>query len=72
MEAVRDKWTNERLDDLNSKVDTGFAETRAEFRQLRGEMNEFRTEVRGEFRFLTRLFIGLYSALILAIVTQHL
>jgi hypothetical protein len=24
MEAVRDKWTDERLDDLNAKVDVGF------------------------------------------------
>jgi hypothetical protein len=25
MEAVREKWTDERLDDLNGKVDVGFA-----------------------------------------------
>jgi hypothetical protein len=49
MEAVRDKWTDERLDDLNAKVDRGFervdadlralrVETRTEFGALRGEM----------------------------------
>ena len=32
MEAVREKWTDERLDDLSKKVDDGFAEMRAEFR----------------------------------------
>jgi tetrahydromethanopterin S-methyltransferase subunit G len=46
----REKWTDERLDDLNEKVDKGFAETKAEMREgfarvdadvreLRGEMN---------------------------------
>lgn len=49
MEAVREKWTDERLDDLNAKVDRGFeridadlralrVETRTEFVALRGEM----------------------------------
>lgn len=32
METMRDKWTDERLGDLNQKVDDGFAEMRAEFR----------------------------------------
>ena len=46
----REKWTDERLDDLNAKVDKGFAETKAgmregftrvdaDIRELRGEMN---------------------------------
>jgi hypothetical protein len=28
----REKWTDERLDDLNKKVDAGFADTKAEMR----------------------------------------
>ena len=46
----REKWTDERLDDLNRKVDDGFAETKTEMREgfarvdgeikgLRGDMN---------------------------------
>jgi hypothetical protein len=49
MELMRESWTDERLDDLNAKVDQGFAridtafhsqrvETRTEFAALRGEM----------------------------------
>lgn len=34
MEAVRDKWTDERLDDLNKKVDDGFARVDARFAQI--------------------------------------
>jgi len=34
MAAVRDKWTDERLDDLNRKVDDGFARIDARFAQV--------------------------------------
>jgi tetrahydromethanopterin S-methyltransferase subunit G len=39
--AMRDRWTDERLDDLNRKVDGIYAEIRV----LRGEMNERFSEV---------------------------
>jgi hypothetical protein len=68
---VREKWTDERLDDLNKKVDDGFADMRAEFRALRGEMRGEFGEIRGEFRSQTRLFIGLYGALIIALLANR-
>ncbi|MBS1879257.1 MAG: hypothetical protein JST31_07075, partial [Actinobacteria bacterium] len=43
-----DTWTDERLDDLNRKVDQGFADTRTEFRALRQDMRDEFTNVRGE------------------------
>jgi hypothetical protein len=53
MAAVRDLWTDERLDDLNGRIDRGFEETQAEFRALRLEMRtEFvavRAEMQNEF-----------------------
>jgi len=39
MQTMRDKWTDERLDDLNAKVDRGFEDLKAEMRALRAEMN---------------------------------
>jgi hypothetical protein len=33
----RESWTDERLDDLNHKVDEGFSDMREEFRAMRGE-----------------------------------
>src|SRR5690349_6819759 len=36
----REKWTDERLDDLAGRVDKGFAEVKGEVRALRVEMNE--------------------------------
>ncbi|HWN73683.1 MAG TPA: hypothetical protein VNN15_07750 [Solirubrobacterales bacterium] len=51
---ARELWTDERLDDLNKKVDDGFKEMREEFRAVRSEMkSEFqavRAEMKGEFQ----------------------
>jgi len=46
----REKWTDERLDDLNKKVDDGFADTKAEMRQgftrVEGEIKRLDGEVK--------------------------
>ena len=47
---AREVWTDERLDDLNKRVDEGFKETREEFRALRGEMKAEFQAVRGEMK----------------------
>jgi hypothetical protein len=39
MESMRSTWTDERLDDLNAKVDAGFERVDGEFAALRTEMN---------------------------------
>lgn len=46
--VARDIWTDERLDDLNHRVDEGFSEMRAEFRSVRTEFGAVRTEIREE------------------------
>jgi len=40
METMRESWTDDRLDDLNGKVDAFRRETRTEFAAVRGEMKE--------------------------------
>jgi predicted nucleic acid-binding Zn-ribbon protein len=54
MEAMRESWTDDRMDDLSGKVDALRLETRTEFKAVRGEMKEefgaVRTEMREEFR----------------------
>ncbi|HEY5941743.1 MAG TPA: hypothetical protein VIT89_02630 [Solirubrobacterales bacterium] len=44
---AREVWTDERLDDLNKRVDEGFKENREEFRAVRAEM-------KGEFKPFAR------------------
>jgi hypothetical protein len=40
MEAMRERWTDDRLDDLNGKVDALRVEMRTEFAAVRGEIRE--------------------------------
>lgn len=68
---AREVWTDERLDDLNQKVDAGFKETREEFRALRGEMQtEFKgirseiAEVRSDMNALARVILQLAFGLV--------
>jgi tetrahydromethanopterin S-methyltransferase subunit G len=60
-------WTDERLDDLNKKVDDGFADAKAEFRAVRGEIGALH-------RLLIQLFAGMFLTMILGFATlllQH-
>jgi hypothetical protein len=50
MESVRDKWTDERLDDLNQRVDSGFGEMRDQLRDVRNEMRDEFGDVRKQMR----------------------
>lgn len=43
---MRESWTDDRLDDLNGKVDGLRVEMRTEFRAVRGEMKEEFSAVR--------------------------
>ena len=55
---AREAWTDERLDDLKATVDTGFAETRAEFRALQAE-------IRAQTRMMVQLFGAMFAAMLL-------
>lgn len=50
MEAMRNSWSDDRLDDLNRRVDAGFGETRMEFQAVRQEMRDEFKAVRAEMR----------------------
>ena len=64
---AREAWTDERLDDLNKRVDDGFADNKAEFRALRSEL-------RAQSRMLIQLFAGMltvgFLGTIATIITQ--
>jgi len=65
-------WTDERLDDLNHRVDEGFKETREEFRALRGEMGtEFRG-VREEIATLQRTMLQLFAGTVTTMIIGFL
>jgi hypothetical protein len=39
MDAVRERWTDERLDDLNARVTEGFQRVDVDLREMRADMN---------------------------------
>jgi len=47
MEAVREKWTDERIDDMNGRMGEGFDRLDKDLREVRGEIAGVRGEVAG-------------------------
>lgn len=68
--AVRESWTDERLDDLSRKVDQGFARLDAEMRALNGRFDSLqRVLMQIGFTFGAAL-LAMIAALIGTIATQ--
>jgi hypothetical protein len=82
----REKWTDERLDDLSAKVDQGFADTKAEMRksfadtkaEMRAGFARVDTEIRGlrnemnlRFDAMNRNFIAGLITVIAAIIGSN-
>lgn len=65
---VREAWTDERLDDLNKKVDRGFARLDGDIRELRGEIKELRGEIADRFEAQNRTLVGGFFVLIAAMI----
>jgi hypothetical protein len=74
----REKWTDERLDDLNKKVDDGFARLDGDIKDLRREMNDrfnsidarfdkLNDSMNARFEALNRSLIGGLFVLVAAI-----
>jgi hypothetical protein len=70
---VREAWTDERLDDLQTHMDEGFREVKAEIRstraELKGEIRELREKMDAKF---DRLTYTLIAALIGLLATHYL
>lgn len=64
MPMPREKWTDERLDDLNAKVDKGFAETKLEMREGFARVDADLRELRGEISGLNARFDALNGRLL--------
>jgi hypothetical protein len=69
MEAMVQKWTDGRLDDLTGKVDRGFERVDVDTRGLRNEMRTEFAAVNGRLDSLQRVMIQATIALTAAILT---
>jgi hypothetical protein len=50
MEKEMSSWNDDRLDELNQRVENGFAKVDRRFERVEGEMKERFAEVRGEMK----------------------
>jgi chromosome segregation ATPase len=67
----REEWTDERLDDLNKKVDDGFARLDADIRELRNEMNEGFRAVNARFDAVNRNMLAGFLMVIATIIGSN-
>lgn len=65
MESVRNAWTDERLNDLNRRVDDGFKEMRTEIRGVRSELGGQLGQLH---RTILQLFGGMMATFVVGIV----
>lgn len=69
---AREAWTDERLDDLNARVEKGFDEVKGEVRELRTEMNARFAAVDARFDAMQRTMIIGFVTLIASVVASVL
>jgi hypothetical protein len=61
MQAVRDKWTDERLDDLNAAVAAGFQRVDQDIRDVRSEMT---SRFEATHRLIIQVGAGLFGTML--------
>jgi len=66
---AREKWTDERLDDLKDHMDEGFREVKADIREVKAEVRDLRASMDAKF---DRLNYTLIAALIGLVATHYL
>jgi hypothetical protein len=71
----REKWTDERLDDLQAEMRQGFVDTKAEMRagfaRVDGEIRELRREMNERFEAVNRNMIAGSIAIVAAIIGSN-
>jgi hypothetical protein len=63
-----EKWSDQRLDDLNGRVESGFSRIDADLRDIRGEVSGLRSEMNSRFDALQRTMLQVGGGLIAALM----
>jgi hypothetical protein len=71
MMAPREKWTDERLDDLQAEMHRGFAELRAEIADTKTEMREGFARIDADIRALRRDMYAGFFVIVAAIIGSN-
>ncbi len=65
---AREAWTDERLDDLNTRVERGFSEVKGEIRDLRVEIGAMqRTMIIGFVTLFASIFASVVGGMLAAV-----
>jgi hypothetical protein len=72
MPAVREAWTDERLDGLSNRVDRGFDRADRDIRELRAEMNARFVVVDARFDAMQRTMILGFLTVIASVAATQL
>jgi len=70
MESMRKAWTDERLDDLNKRVDEGFSRIDADIRALRAEVGGLQRTMAQGFIALSAVMVAGFGGIAGLIATQ--
>jgi hypothetical protein len=71
MEAMREKWTDERLDDLNARMSEGFQRVDADLHELRSDMKAMqRLIIQVGGGLFGTMVVGFLSLLLGFVLTQ--
>jgi hypothetical protein len=65
-------WTDERLDDLSTRMDAGFDRVDRDIRDLRSEMRSGFADVRSEIDSLRALLFRMNAGLLIAVLVAFL
>jgi hypothetical protein len=66
----RTTWTDERLDDLSRRMDTGLDRVDADIRELRGDMNFRFDRLETRFDSMRRLMFGMLATIVAAFLVS--
>ncbi|HWO48097.1 MAG TPA: hypothetical protein VNM41_08555 [Solirubrobacterales bacterium] len=67
----REKWTDERLDDLQAEMHRGFARVDADIRELRSEMNAGFDSIDARFDALNRNLLWGVVTVVVALIGSN-
>jgi chromosome segregation ATPase len=69
MEAVRDKWTDERLDDLNKRADDGFEKVDKRFEKVEERFDRLEGRMDRKFDRIDARLDGMTRAMLVGALT---
>jgi hypothetical protein len=69
MEAVREKWTDERLDDMNVRMGEGFDRLDKDIREVRSELAGMNKQFEATHRLIIQVGGGLFGTMVIGFLS---